>query len=114
MRIAIRQCWRKKLPRKNKIITQVTRGDVFDDLGFMRSEATAFKVKADLLDAIRNEIERRSYTHRLLVDLLDEHQPAASNLLPGRITQVSIEKLRRYSDRLGVQTRLKILSDLKR
>jgi predicted XRE-type DNA-binding protein len=86
---------------------------VLDDLGFARSEATALKVKADLLDAIRAEIEKRAYTQRQLVQILDEHQPAVSNLLRGRITQVSIEKLLRYSDRLGMRARLKVLPPVK-
>ncbi|HZL50334.1 MAG TPA: helix-turn-helix transcriptional regulator [Terracidiphilus sp.] len=97
------------MARKTSVVNHVTRGDVLDDLGLTRSEATALKVKADLLDAIRNEIERRKYTQRQLVDILDEHQPAVSNLLRGRITQVSIEKLLRYSDRLGMRARLKVL-----
>lgn len=97
------------MAKKISAVTHVTRGDIFDDLGFTRSEATALKVKADLLDAIREEIERKSYTQRQLVDILDEHQPAISNLMRGRITQVSIEKLLRYSDRLGMRARLKIL-----
>jgi len=95
--------------KKTSVVSHVTRGDVMDDLGFTRSEATALKVKSDLLDAIRDEIERRKYTQRQLVDILDEHQPAVSNLLRGRITQVSIEKLLRYSDRLGMRARLKVL-----
>ena len=95
------------------VVTHVTRGDVLDDLGFSRSEATALKFKADLLDAIRGEIERRSYTQRQLVSILDEHQPAISNLLRGRINQVSIEKLLRYSDRLGMRARLKVLPALR-
>lgn len=97
------------MTRKISAVTHVTRGDVFDDLGFTRSEATALKVKADLLDAIRAEIERRNYTQRQLVNILDEHQPAISNLLRGRIVQVSIEKLLRYSDRLGMRAQLKVL-----
>jgi predicted XRE-type DNA-binding protein len=97
------------MARKTSVVTHVTRGDVFDDLGFTRSEATALKVKADLLDAIRDEIERRSYTQRQLVNILDEHQPAVSNLIRGRINQVSIEKLLRYSDRLGMRAWLKVL-----
>jgi predicted XRE-type DNA-binding protein len=97
------------MARKTSVVTHVTRGDVLDDLGLTRSEATALKIKADLLDAIRDEIERRKYTQRKLVDILDEHQPAVSNLLRGRITQVSIEKLLRYSDRLGMRARLKVL-----
>ena len=101
------------MARKNEVVTHVTRGDVLDDLGFTRSEAVALKVKADLLDAIRAEIERRSYTQRQLVNILDEHQPAVSNLIRGRINQVSIEKLLRYSDRLGMRARLTVLPALK-
>jgi predicted XRE-type DNA-binding protein len=101
------------MTNKTSVITHVTRGDVLDDLGFSRSEATALKFKADLLDAIREEVERRSYTQRQLVDILDEHQPAVSNLLQGKINQVSIEKLLRYSDRLGMRARLKVLPALR-
>lgn len=97
------------MTRKISAVTHVTRGDVLDDLGFSRSEATALKFKADLLDAIRAEIERSGYTQRQLVSILDEHQPAVSNLMRGRINQVSIEKLLRYSDRLGMRARLKVL-----
>jgi predicted XRE-type DNA-binding protein len=99
--------------KKISAVTHVTRGDILDDLGFTRSEATALKFKADLLDAIRAEIERRSYTQKQLVDILDEHQPAVSNLIRGRINQVSIEKLLRYSDRLGMRARLKVLPALR-
>ena len=101
------------MAKRISAVTHVTRGDVLDDLGFTRSEATALKVKADLLDAIRAEIERRSYTQKQLVDILDEHQPAVSNLIRGRINQVSIEKLLRYSDRLGMRARLKVLPALR-
>jgi predicted XRE-type DNA-binding protein len=101
------------MAKRISAVTHVTRGDVMDDLGFSRSEATALKFKADLLDAIRNEIERRSYTQRQLVNILDEHQPAVSNLIQGKINQVSIEKLLRYSDRLGMRARLKVLPALR-
>jgi predicted XRE-type DNA-binding protein len=101
------------MARRINAVTHVTRGDVLDDLGFSRSEATALKFKADLLDAIRAEIERRDYTQRQLVSILDEHQPAVSNLIRGRINQVSIEKLLRYSDRLGMRARLKVLPALR-
>ena len=35
--------------------------------------------------------------------LLDEHQPVVSNLLRGKISQMSIEKLLMYADRLGLK-----------
>lgn len=97
------------MARKTQDTTHVTRGNVLDDLGFTGSEATALKIKADLLDAIREEVARRKYTQHQLVSILDEHQPAVSNLLRGRITQGSIEKLLRYSDRLGMRATLKVL-----
>jgi predicted XRE-type DNA-binding protein len=86
--------------------THITRGDVLDDLGFTRAEASALKIKADLLDVILREIDRRGYTQRLLVDLLDEYQPSVSNLLQGKISSVSIEKLLYYSDRLNLRITL--------
>ena len=101
------------MARKISTVAHVTRGDVLDDLGFTRSEAMALKVKADLLDAIRAEIERRAYTQRELVNILDEHQPAVSNLLRGKINQVSIENLLRYAERLGMRTQLKVLPALR-
>jgi len=82
--------------------THITKGDVFDDLGFTRAEASALKIKADLLNAILCEIEKRGYSQRQLVDLLDEYQPSVSNLLQGKISKVSIEKLLYYSDRLNL------------
>jgi predicted XRE-type DNA-binding protein len=97
------------MPRKASAVTHVTRGDVFDDLGFTRSESTALKIKADLLDAVRKEIERKRYSQRELIAILDEYQPAVSNLMRGRITQISIEKLLRYSDCLGMRATLKVL-----
>jgi hypothetical protein len=43
-----------------------------------------------------------------LVDILDEYQPSVSSPLKGRISQVSIEKLLRYADRLHLQTSIAV------
>jgi hypothetical protein len=51
---------------------------------------------------------RDGYTQALLVVLLDEYQPSVSNLLKGRISQVSIEKLLRYADRLHLETSIAV------
>jgi predicted XRE-type DNA-binding protein len=83
--------------------SHITIGDVLDDLGFTRAEASALKIKADLLDSILREIDKRGFTQRQLVELLDEYQPSVSNLLQGKIAKVSIEKLLYYSDRLNLQ-----------
>lgn len=88
--------------------THITKGDVFDDLGLSRSEASALKVKATLLDAILREIDNQGYTQSQLVEILDEYQPSVSNLIRGRIAKVSLEKLLTYSDRLQLKTKLTV------
>lgn len=86
----------------------ITTGDVLDDLGFSRSEASALKIKAFILEAILAEIDRRGFTQRQLVDVLDEYQPNVSNLLHGRISKVSIEKLLGYADRLKMHSKIEL------
>ena len=82
--------------------SHVTKGNVFDDLGFSREEATALKIKAKILSAIRRRIEAKKYTQAQLVEILDEYQPVISNLLNGKISKLSIEKLLRYAHRLNM------------
>jgi predicted XRE-type DNA-binding protein len=86
----------------------VTKGDVLDDLGLSRSEASALKIKADLLDSILDEVRRKGYSQARLAEVLDEYQPNISNLLQGKITKVSIEKLLRYMDRLNLAAEVSI------
>jgi predicted XRE-type DNA-binding protein len=92
---------------KNKP-AHIVKGNIFDALGFSASEASALKVKAEILSAILEHIRVLGYTQSQLVEILDEYQPSVSNLLKGRISQVSIEKLLRYADRLHLQTSVAI------
>lgn len=88
--------------------THIVKGNIFDALGFSASEASALKIKAEILSAILEHVRAKSYTQAQLVDILDEYQPSVSNLLKGRISQVSIEKLLRYADRLHLQTSITV------
>jgi predicted XRE-type DNA-binding protein len=88
--------------------THVVKGNIFDALGFSASEASALKIKAEILSAILENVRAKGYTQAQLVDILDEYQPSVSNLLKGRISQVSIEKLLRYADRLHLQTSIAV------
>jgi predicted XRE-type DNA-binding protein len=88
--------------------TRIVKGNIFDALGFSASEASALKVKAEILSAILEHVRTKGYSQAQLVDVLDEYQPSVSNLLKGRISQVSIEKLLRYADRLHLQTSIAV------
>jgi predicted XRE-type DNA-binding protein len=86
----------------------IVKGNIFDALGFSASEASALKIKAEILSAIIEYVRAEGYTQAQLVDILDEYQPCVSNLLKGRIAQVSIEKLLRYADRLHLRTSIAV------
>ena len=88
--------------------THIVKGNIFDALGFSASETSALKVKAEILSAILEHVRAEGYTQAQLVDMLDEYQPSVSNLLKGSISQVSIEKLLRYADRLHLQTSISV------
>jgi len=82
--------------------THVTKNDIFRDVGFSPEKALALKFKARILVGILDEVKRKRYSQAQLVKVLHEHQPVVSNLLRGKITQMSIEKLLIYADRLGL------------
>lgn len=96
-----------KATTRNKS-SHIVKGNIFDALGFSASEASALKVKAEILSSILEYIRAKGYTQSQLIDILDEYQPSVSNLLKGRISQVSIEKLLRYADRLHLQTSIAV------
>jgi predicted XRE-type DNA-binding protein len=88
--------------------TRIVKGNIFDALGFSASAASALKIKAEILSAILEHVRAKGYTQAQLVDILDEYQPSVSNLIKGRISQVSIEKLLRYADRLHLHTSIAV------
>src|SRR5208337_4530226 len=88
--------------------THIVKGNIFDALGFSASEASAIKIKAEILSAILEHVRAKGYGQAQLIEILDEYQPSVSNLLRGRIGQVSIEKLLRYADRLGMETSIAV------
>jgi|SRR5580693_1907064 predicted XRE-type DNA-binding protein len=91
----------------NKNSTHITRGNVFEDLGFSREEATALKFKAELYQAILKCA--RKYSQRELQIIFAEPQPRVSELLNGKIANKSVDKLLYYAGRLGIEARAKFV-----
>ena len=88
----------------------VTKGDIFDDLGFSPEETLEMKVKADIWQALLEYIQQRGFTQAELVTTLKAHQPDVSNLLRGKISRISITKLIQYAGRLNLDARIKVIS----
>ena len=83
--------------------THITRGDVFDDLGFSSADASALKVKARILSALLEHIREQKYSQRQLARLLDDEPANVKKLLGGKISSVSMEKLLTYVQRLNLE-----------
>ncbi len=87
--------------KKKNTTSHVTTGSVFKDLGFDEAESEALEIKAALLNSILDVVEKRGYKQRDLEKVLDQPQPRVSELLNGKISKMSIEKLLNYLQRLG-------------
>jgi predicted XRE-type DNA-binding protein len=76
---------------------------VFSDLGFNEQEALALTVKADLYGKILDVVEKQKIKPRELEKILDVPQPRVSELLNGKMSSLSIEKLLSYLEKIGVE-----------
>ncbi len=86
--------------------SHISKENVIDDLGFSPEEAAAVKLKANLHAEILRVVEKRKLRSRDLEKILDQPQPRISELLNGKISKMSAEKLARYLSRLGVEIKI--------
>jgi predicted XRE-type DNA-binding protein len=84
----------------------ISRGNVIDDLGFSPEEAAAIKLKASLHAEILRVVAKRKLRSRDLEKILDQPQPRISELLNGKISKMSAEKLAGYLSRLGIEIKI--------
>ena len=77
---------------------------VFYDLGFSESKGAALTFRADLYIKVLDVIKERKLSARTLEKILDVPQPRVSELMNGKFSKMSIEKLVIYLEKLGVTT----------
>ena len=65
--------------------THMTKGSVFDDLGFSSGEARNLKIRATLMNAITEYIQDNELTQKQAAEIFGVTQPRISNLLTGKI-----------------------------
>ena len=100
----------KKAASKKEIVkaSHVSKGNVLDDLGLGLELSAAVKMKSDLHIKLLSIVEKNKITPRELETILDRPQPRISELLNGKISKLSIEKLLEYLERLGGEVSVKI------
>jgi predicted XRE-type DNA-binding protein len=76
---------------------------VFHDLGFSEDESLALTFKADIYGKILDVVEKQKIKPRELEKMLDVPQPRVSELLNGKMSLLSIEKLLAYLEKMGVE-----------
>ncbi len=81
----------------------VKRQNVFEDLGFSKSQSVALQRKADLHAQILGIYQDGGYTQAQFGELLGQQQPHISRLLTGRLEDISIEKMIGHLEKLGAE-----------
>ncbi len=93
--------------RKENKPSHVTRGNVFEDLGFTPEEAAILRIKTQLHIEIMGVIEKKGLTPRQLEKVLDIPQPRVSELVNGKISRMTADLLAKYLYRLGREITVK-------
>ena len=93
--------------RKDKS-SHISKGNILDDLGFSPEINAVVKMKSDLLNKIISIVEKRKYTARQLERILDKPQPRVSELMSGKLSKLSIDRLLEYLECLGGEVSIKV------
>lgn len=99
--------WRREMPKNGSKPSRVMRGNVFEDLGFSPEEAAILQMKTQLHIEIMRAIEKKKLTPRQLEKALNIPQPRVSELLNGKISQMTVDLLVKYLYRLGREVEMK-------
>jgi predicted XRE-type DNA-binding protein len=74
-------------------MAKVTKGNVFEDLGFDPAESADLALRAYLMAEIRKFIERNSLTQVKAAKFFGVRQPKISNIINGRVEEISSDYL---------------------
>lgn len=83
-------------------------GSVFHDLGFDEAEARVLEMRADLMAALRDRIEKKGWTQIEAAEKLGITQPRISALMKGAWRDFSADMLLLLAARLGLRPTLKL------
>lgn len=94
------------MPTKTNKPSHVSTDKLFEDIGFSPEEAAVLEFKLTLHNEIMKVVNKRKLSSRQLEKLLDITQPRASELLNGKISQMTADRLTKYLHRLGRQVKV--------
>ena len=89
-------------------------GNVFEDIGFSPEEAGLLRAKTQLKIEIEREVKRRNLSQAALIRILGIRQSQVSDLLTGKVSKMTLDKLFKYGHRLGMRTDIKTVKTQKK
>jgi predicted XRE-type DNA-binding protein len=96
--------------QKDELVANVevhpSSGNVFRDMGMRDSEERL--AKAELARIIRGHVKERGLTQTQAADLLGIAQPDVSDLIRGKLTRFSMERLERFINALDLEIRIQV------
>ena len=98
---------RTQSERGPRHVTPVGRS-VFHDLGFDEAEARVLEMRAELMSALREHIEKNAWTQSEAAKKLGTTQPRVSALMKGAWRDFSADMLLVMAGRLGLRPTLKL------
>lgn len=84
----------------------VTKGSVFDDLGFSKEEAKNLKIRAALMRALDRYINENKLTQEKAAEIFGVSQPRVSDLVCGKIDKFTIDMLVNMLIKAGINVDL--------
>src|ERR1700759_4210884 len=81
---------------------------IFYDLGFDEAEARVLEMRADLMAALREHIEKKGWTQSEGAKKLGITQPRVSGLIKGAWRDFSADMLLVLAGRVGLRPKLKL------
>jgi predicted XRE-type DNA-binding protein len=85
--------WLGDCQEDKKMKRHITKGSVFDDLGFDVAESANLKIRAALMRAIEEELDKRKITQVQTAKILGVSQPRISDLRRGKIHLFTVDIL---------------------
>ncbi len=79
----------------------VTKGSVFDDLGFNKATAANLKIRSALMHAVEEQLDKKGLTQVQAAKLLGVTQPRVSDLKRGKVHLFTIDMLVNMLSKLG-------------
>jgi len=83
-------------------------GNVFADIGFDKAEAANLKIRAELIIALEKHVTRKKLKQREAAELFGISRPAVSDLVTGKVSKFSIDKLVTMLERAGKTVKVKV------